>query len=1123
MSDRMGAIDIVIRYDNDDRTYRSALASIQRLSQLGAQHSRAMNIGFNNVTRSVNNMGSDVKKTTKHVEGLSHAVKGLASMWVVAKGLDLAKILMNAGMAAQKADQLMNNTFKKSAPALDSWAKKYQDAFHLNPSELKTSVSVLGNIFTNAGVKSDMAMELGKSLTLLSNDLALAFGQKTADALVDIRSAMVGQTEGIQKYGVQVEESYVQQVLLSKGITVTMQKMSGAEKIYARYLAIMVQTNNQQGFYAQALDKSFGKMQAIKSSWQTLTGAMGAMFEPVLDKVLGKVLQIMLFANAVAKRVAEALNIKMPDGPVPQDIKASSDALGDQSSELDKLAEAAKNAKDNIGGFDRLNLMDKPTTSANPTGTGELDAWINGTKPLPKVDWAGYIKNLQDSLNKYDVQSVADKIIAIKDSFSTIWGITKAIGVTMLAWKISKSMLAGFTVMQGVASSIAGVASGKRTPAPATAVPLFGGGIGGSGGATGGRNRRGGSLPFIVADAPNILNRNGRTPHWAVGGTPLPAANRGNFGGTRTRIVGGLPGRTVVPTNPQVAGALATINAGANAGKLAALGKGALNLAKFAAVPAILTTMVMRFTDLTAHSSEFNKGLGAIGSTASKVGSWFAGLIVGKENIDKLSGKTKTLGLDIKDAGIAAVAGTMMLIPGLQPFGIALGVFEATTIAIRAIGKASEDAVMPINVLGDGISENTKKKLQPFLDAMRGLDDDMTKLNWTQKIITAEDVTAIDGRVKSVVSMINTELAADKIQATDLLSPLKKSMSKEEFDKLTSDAKTYFDDAQKKMDQHGKDISAIYRTAANEHRTLKKGELEDINAILDTMNRGMLKAASDNEVEYMSIYRNMKENVGRVNLEQATDTIQTGNKIRDKTITTAENTYSKTLLLAAEMYGENGKLNKEAFNNVVNGALAQKNEEVRLAKEKHAALLEATKKGLGDQAVLMDLETGKQISKVKAAWNELWRPRSSEEWKQTYEDMYSGEDHAVRLPGGDNTGVWTQSRTYPAKKTDTYTTPFTFAPAPKKRIPNAKGGVYTRPTALDVVENGIPEAVVPIGNSRFVDAFAAKVGGVIASLMGDNNGGPAINFNGPIYGGNRRQVARELVDAMEAEGLRVGR
>lgn len=104
--------------------------------------------------------------------------------------------------------------------------------------------------------------------------------------------------------------------------------------------------------------------------------------------------------------------------------------------------------------------------------------------------------------------------------------------------------------------------------------------------------------------------------------------------------------------------------------------------------------------------------------------------LVPEEVREKISAFFKAFDLDGWDIVLAAV------FPAL----------EAVTLAIRAIGYAASDAVQPVDLFQDGISNATKTKVEPFVQQLRTLDDAIKPLIGETILSSKRMLTALHKR-----------------------------------------------------------------------------------------------------------------------------------------------------------------------------------------------------------------------------------------------------------------------------------------------------------------------------------------------------------------------------------------
>ena len=433
---------------------------------------------------------------------------------------------------------------------------------------------------------------------------------------------------------------------------------------------------------------------------------------------------------------------------------------------------------------------------------------------------------------------------------------------------------------------------------------------------------------------------------------------------------------------------------------MAKLGLTNLMVAMIAATVAIV---VGRFIDLYRNNEDFRVGLErtkdlavfafgvikdvvvGLGKAIIKVGGFMLDLLIPdalekkfRDTFKKISKMIENLGLDWKDYAIIATAAVLFLIPGGQVFAGILLVFEGITIGIRELGKAFKDTTKPIEIFQDDISKLTKTKCEPFIKEMESLDKRFKELDWGNSIITETDVADIEARVKKISDTILNELSSDRNEALKNLEPLKSTMDSKTYDAIVNKTGKYYDDMAKEVEDGEKRINEIIATAYKENRKTTETEEKEIDKIKSQMLETGIQHLSENEVEYTTIMRRLKDNSKAISLEQASEIIKNAMKTRDESVKAAEEQYSKTLLAAEQMH-DVGAINDTEYQAMIDGAKELKDETVKSAEEQYSSIYNTATTELGKTAKYIDEETGGIksdwdvfLTGLSTDWNSFW-------------------------------------------------------------------------------------------------------------------------------------------------------
>lgn len=468
---------------------------------------------------------------------------------------------------------------------------------------------------------------------------------------------------------------------------------------------------------------------------------------------------------------------------------------------------------------------------------------------------------------------------------------------------------------------------------------------------------------------------------WKIGSKFLTALD------TVKLVMSGLLGKKgatsalTLLTSPKTAGIVSKLSTG-----LAALGGGsaAAGLGVIAAFAAAVVALVAGLVKVYKTSENFRKGLQTIGDGFSwlfdKIGDGFAwagekirefGQWV-KESLSGIipDGVWKTL-----DA-FELSWGDLLLTMLPQVFAIVQG--------IKLIGYAASDSITPVELFGEGISEATKAKVEPFIEKMDELDRTLKTLDWGNAIVDESDLTSISEKLKTISEIIVNELDSDKNEALANIDPLREAMSEEKFAALQAKIEeSYSTQKQTVLDGESR-INEILKKASEEARALTDEEAAEIDRIQLQMKETGIRYLSESETESNAILKQLKDNASQLTAEQASDVIKNALSAKDETIKAAEEQYKGILLEAQRLY-DTGMINEEEYQEIINSARTTRDETIDAAETQYNDIVKTAKSKMGEYAKYIDTKTGEIKSKWKVfcedlsdKWNNAWT--SIKEW-----------------------------------------------------------------------------------------------------------------------------------------------
>lgn len=187
----------------------------------------------------------------------------------------------------QQSIGAIETVFKGSSGQMLDWSKQASMAVGLTSNEYNTLGTLLGSQLKNAGIPMDELAGKTNELITQGADMASMFGGTTTEAVEALSSALKGESDPIERYGVTLNAAAVEAEAAAMGA----QKVGGEYEDTAKKAAILSlitkQTADAQGNFAKEASTYTGQLERMKAGWGNVTAAMGSAFLPVLTTTFG--------------------------------------------------------------------------------------------------------------------------------------------------------------------------------------------------------------------------------------------------------------------------------------------------------------------------------------------------------------------------------------------------------------------------------------------------------------------------------------------------------------------------------------------------------------------------------------------------------------------------------------------------------------------------------------------------------------------------------------------------------------------------------------------------------------------------------------------------------------------
>ena len=376
---------------------KSAMLANQLLSQMG-KNSKVADNGIKNL------LGTMIK-FKMIVTGLMALIRGLWSAFSgsVQIASDLAEVQNRVDTVFGTVAEQVNDNAKNAISTLGMSELTYKQTASTFQAMIQSlgvtdgavaastkKLESLGNTYAGTASK---ATDMSIVLTNLAGDMASFYDvdqQTMAQALAS--GVLTGQTRVLRQYGIDLTQATVQEWAMKQGLDANMQSMTQAQKAMLRYQYTLARTGAAQLDFQRTSLSWANQTRMAFQQLQNIGAKFGAMFinafKPALIAMNNFLKSVTSFVETILNALGKifgweaevyAAGVPMGSsiGAIADDLGAAGDAAdglgggaGDAAKGLGDAADNAKKLKQQLQGFDKLNLLTTNADSGSGGGSG---------------------------------------------------------------------------------------------------------------------------------------------------------------------------------------------------------------------------------------------------------------------------------------------------------------------------------------------------------------------------------------------------------------------------------------------------------------------------------------------------------------------------------------------------------------------------------------------------------------------------------------------------------------------------------------------------------------------------------------------------------------------------------
>lgn len=231
-----------------------------------------------NVEKSFDRTESKLGKVGKVAGGA--VVAGVAAAGTAVVGLGVI-----AGKSASDLEQsvgAIDTVFKGNADQMHTWAKGAAQDVGLTRDQFNGLGTLIGTQLKNGGTAMDQLAPKTNELIGLGADLSSMFGGDTKTAVEALSSALKGERDPIEKYGVSLTQASIDAKAAEMGFKKVGGSLSAEANQAATLAIIMDQTSDAHGNFAKESSTVAGQQQRLVASGKNLITNLGTHLLPIL-------------------------------------------------------------------------------------------------------------------------------------------------------------------------------------------------------------------------------------------------------------------------------------------------------------------------------------------------------------------------------------------------------------------------------------------------------------------------------------------------------------------------------------------------------------------------------------------------------------------------------------------------------------------------------------------------------------------------------------------------------------------------------------------------------------------------------------------------------------------------
>lgn len=193
-----------------------------------------------------------------------------------------AKECADAAGNLQQSVGGVETVFGSSSDKMLKWSQNASQAVGLSQNSYNELATLMGSQLQNFGMSVDESATKTNDLIGLGADLSSMFGGTTSEAVEALSSALKGEMDPIEKYGISLNDATLKGYAAKLGLESQYAAGDKNAKMQATLAAVTEQSGKATGNFAKEADTAQGQQQRMNASMEDAKAKLGTALLPIL-------------------------------------------------------------------------------------------------------------------------------------------------------------------------------------------------------------------------------------------------------------------------------------------------------------------------------------------------------------------------------------------------------------------------------------------------------------------------------------------------------------------------------------------------------------------------------------------------------------------------------------------------------------------------------------------------------------------------------------------------------------------------------------------------------------------------------------------------------------------------